>query len=86
MPCMDCPKRIALEACAAQSVSRGCGNWAAVIGNCYANCMATVGGDTNRPDVEALVASGYFDLCIEVVEAFAARGVEGLPDVHQHAV
>ena len=48
--------------------------------------MQTVAGDTSRPDLEALVGSGYFDLCIQVVEAFAARGVEGLPDVHQHAV
>ena len=37
-------------------------------------------GQPQRPDLEAMVASGLFDECISAVAAVAAAGVEGLHD------
>ena len=38
-------------------------------------------GHTPRPDVAACVSSGLFDVCLEAVRAFEARGLEGLRTV-----
>ena len=43
-------------------------------------------GQAERPDLAACVASGLFDLCIEIVVAFAAAGVDGLRDTNHSAV
>ena len=42
-------------------------------------------GSQARPDLEACVASGVFDICVEAVTAFADAGVAGLKDTN-HAV
>ena len=39
-------------------------------------------GQKARPDLEAAVSSGLFDLCVEVVVAVASAGVEGFPDTN----
>ena len=39
-------------------------------------------GQAERPDLAACVASGLFDICVEVVAAFAAAGVDGLRDTN----
>eukprot|EP01043_Picozoa_sp_COSAG02_P024747 COSAG02_NODE_1363_length_13047_cov_5.747374_9_plen_122_part_00 len=40
-------------------------------------------GDPTRPDLQAHVSSGLFDLAIEGVAAFAAAGEEALNDTHR---
>lgn len=40
----------------------------------YVGCA----GMASRPDAAASHASGYFDICIEALAAFAARGTSGL--------
>ena len=68
-----------------QSISRG------DAGKGYA--LATVGnwtkgfaGQPQRPDLEAIVASGVFDECASAVAAVAAAGVEGLHDTSHSAL
>jgi hypothetical protein len=39
-------------------------------------------GQPQRPDLEAIVASGLFDECIDAVAAVAAAGMEGLHDTN----
>jgi hypothetical protein len=48
--------------------------------------VTSFGGEQERPDQEALVASGVIDVCVDVCSTFAARGIEGLPDTHTAAV
>jgi hypothetical protein len=43
-------------------------------------------GQPQRPDLEAMVASGLFDECISAVAAIAAAGVEGLHDTDHTAL
>ena len=43
-------------------------------------------GKATRPDLDAFVAAGLFDICIEGIQAFAARGVSGLSDTHHNLV
>ena len=43
-------------------------------------------GQPQRPDLEAIVASGLFDECASAVAAVAAAGVEGLHDTHHCAL
>ena len=49
------------------------------------SAMTSLSGEQERPDQEALVASGVIDVCVDVCSAFAARGIEGLPDTHPGA-
>ena len=44
--------------------------------------IIALSGDVHRPDLQAFVTSGLFLLCIEGVAAFAAWGIEALPDTH----
>ena len=46
--------------------------------------IIALSGDAHRPDLQAFVTSGLFlfSLCIEGVAAFAAWGIEALPDTH----
>eukprot|EP01043_Picozoa_sp_COSAG02_P056355 COSAG02_NODE_6671_length_3427_cov_2.969050_5_plen_168_part_00 len=39
-----------------------------------------------RPDLEAGVASGFFDICIEMVAAFALAGADGVQDTNPNAI
>ena len=43
-------------------------------------------GQAQRPDLEAIVASGLFDECASAVAAVAAAGVEGLHDTNHNAL
>ena len=43
-------------------------------------------GQPQRPDLEAIVASGLFDECASAVAAVAAAGVEGLQDTNHFAL
>ena len=43
-------------------------------------------GQPQRPDLEAIVASGLFDECASAVAAVAAAGVEGLHDTNHAAL
>ena len=42
-------------------------------------------GQSHRPDLEAIVASGLFEECASGVASFAAAGVDGLGDVDHAA-
>ena len=44
--------------------------------------ITALSGDVHRPDLHAFVTSGLFSFCIEGVVAFAAWGIEALPDMH----
>ena len=44
--------------------------------------ITALSGDVHRPDLHAFVTSVLFYLCIEGVAAFAAWGIEALPDTH----
>jgi len=44
--------------------------------------ITALSGDAHRPDLHAFVTSGLFSVCIEGVAAFAAWGIEALPDMH----
>eukprot|EP01052_Picozoa_sp_SAG31_P008864 SAG31_NODE_454_length_15434_cov_39.578285_7_plen_284_part_00 len=68
-----------------QSVSCGGGRAQGILGACSCVFIA-LGGEADRPDLVAFVASGLFDLCIEGVAAFEARGTEGLDDTHHGVV
>ncbi len=37
-------------------------------------------GQEQRPDLEATVSSGVFDICLEIIEAFASVGTAGVQD------
>ena len=39
-------------------------------------------GQADRPDLAACVASGLFDICVEIVVVFAAAGLDGLRDTN----
>ena len=43
-------------------------------------------GQSHRPDLEAIVASGLFEECANGVASFAAAGVDGLGDVNRAAL
>jgi hypothetical protein len=43
-------------------------------------------GQPQRPDLDAIVASGLFDECANAVAAVAAAGVEGLHDTDHAAL
>ena len=43
-------------------------------------------GQKARPDLESCASSGVFDICVEMVKAFASAGVESLQDTDHGAV
>ena len=51
-----------------------------------ANWAKGFAGQPQRPDLEAMVASGLFDECASAVAAVAAAGVEGLHDTNHVAL
>ena len=63
-----------------QSISRGQAGRGGQIANVLANWCKLLLGQPQRPDLEALVASGLFEECVSAVVAFAAAGAEGLHD------
>ena len=48
--------------------------------------MRLFNGQSHRPDLEAIVASGLFEECASGVASFAAAGVDGLGDVNHLAL
>ena len=63
-----------------QSISRGQANRGGYVVNTLTNWCKLFLGQPQRPDLEALVASGLFEECASAVVAFAAAGVERLHD------
>eukprot|EP01043_Picozoa_sp_COSAG02_P000754 COSAG02_NODE_14_length_56855_cov_512.793661_35_plen_399_part_00 len=67
------------------SISRGkAGRVHALLDASY-EVTRSFAGQKARPDLEAAVSTGLFDLCVEMVVAVASAGVEGLQDTH-HSV
>jgi hypothetical protein len=68
-----------------QSISRGDAGkaWAVAAVNTLPKGFT---GQPQRPDLEAVVASGLFDECASAVAAVAAAGVEGLQDTNHLAL
>ena len=65
------------------SISRGkAGRGFAALWAVYNGPIKAFAGQTERPDLAACVGSSLFDLCVEVVVAFAAAGLEGLRDTN----
>ena len=68
------------------SISRGkAGRGRMALEGTY-NVTRLLAGQAERPDLAACVASGVFDICVEIVVAFAAAGVEGLRDTNHCVV
>ena len=68
------------------SISRGkAGRGHQVLAGGYAVTRLLV-GQTERPDLAACVTSGLFDICVEVVVAFAGAGIDGLRDTDHGVV
>ena len=65
-----------------QSISRGKAGRAGYVLTCISNWFKLFYGQSHRPDLEAIVASGLFEECANGVASFAAAGVDGLGDVN----
>ena len=68
-----------------QSISRGDAGKAYAI-KAVTDWTKGFGGQPQRPDLEAVVASGLFDECASAVAAVAAAGEEGLHDTNRTAL
>ena len=68
-----------------QSISRGDAGKAFAL-SAITNWTKAFHGQPQRPDLEAIVASGLFDECASAVAAVAAAGVEGLHDTDHCAL
>ena len=68
-----------------QSISRGDAGKAFAV-TAVANWNKAFTGQPQRPDLEAIVASGLFDECASAVAAVAAAGEEGLHDTNHNAL
>ena len=69
-----------------QSISRGKAGRAGYVIMCIADWCRLFYGQSHRPDLEAIVASGLFEECANGVASFAAAGVDGLGDVNHTAL
>ena len=69
-----------------QSISRGKAGRAGYVLGCIVNWCKLFYGQSHRPDLEAIVASGLFEECANGVASFAAAGVDGLGDVNHTAL
>ena len=65
-----------------QSISRGNAGRANGILSALTNMVKLFAGQLQRPDLEAIVASGLFEECAAAVAAVGAAGTEGLHDTH----
>eukprot|EP01046_Picozoa_sp_COSAG06_P001050 COSAG06_NODE_31_length_31488_cov_60.882793_35_plen_433_part_00 len=68
------------------SISRGRAGRA--IGMLWASSEVTkaFAGQATRPDLDAMVSSGLFDVCLEIVAAVTAAGVTGLRDTNHEVL
>ena len=48
--------------------------------NVSADVLKSYAGEADRPDAEAMIASGLFDCCVSIVAAFEQRGPQGVAD------
>ena len=65
------------------SISRGkAGKEFAALWAVYTGPIKAFAGQAKRPDLAVCVASGVVDICVDVVVAFAAAGLEGLRDAN----
>ena len=65
------------------SISRGkAGRGIMVLWSFCSGPIKAFAGQAERPDLAACVASGLFDICVEIVVAFAAAGLDGLRDTN----
>ena len=69
-----------------QSISRGKAGRGGFVVVCIVNWCRLFYGQSHRPDLEAIVASGLFEECANGVASFAAAGVAGLGDVNRAAL
>jgi hypothetical protein len=65
-----------------QSISRSKAGRAQGIVSAFTNMAKLFAGQLQRPDLEAIVASGLFEECAGAVAAVGAAGTEGLHDTH----
>ena len=65
-----------------QSISRSKAGRANGILSAFTNMVKLFAGQLQRPDLEAIVASGLFEECAAAVAAVGAAGTEGLHDIH----
>ena len=65
-----------------QSISRSKAGRANGILSAFTNMVKLFYGQLQRPDLEAIVASGLFEECVDAVAAVGAAGTEGLHDIH----
>jgi hypothetical protein len=64
------------------SISRGKAGRAGRLLDAVDQVRKVCAGQAVRPDLEVCVSSGFFDLCVEAVAAFAAAGEAGLEDTN----
>ena len=64
-----------------QSISRGKANRAYGIISAVDQICKGLHGQTHRPDIESMIATGLFDECVAGIEAVVAGGTEHLHDV-----
>ena len=69
-----------------QSISRGKAGRGGTVLGCIGSWYKLFDGQSQRPDLEAIVASGLFEECANGVASFAAAGVDGLGDVNHVAL
>ena len=69
-----------------QSISRGKAGRGGRVPCAIANLVRLFNGQSHRPDLEAIVGSGFFEECANGVASFAAAGVDGLGDVNHTAL
>eukprot|EP01043_Picozoa_sp_COSAG02_P041955 COSAG02_NODE_3525_length_6615_cov_2.025629_8_plen_462_part_00 len=70
----------------AVSISLGKGGQAGAVVIAIAEVLKTFAGERSRPDIEACLSSGAFDMCVDMVVAFASAGVNGLQDANHMVV
>ena len=69
-----------------QSISRGRAGRANDALGSVVNCTKLFNGQSHRPDLEAIVASGLFEECASGVASLAGAGVDRAGDVNHYAL
>ena len=69
-----------------QSISRGRAGWAGCNLLCVGNWNKLFNGQSRRPDLEAIVASGLFEECASGVASLTDAGVDRAGDVNHYAL
>ena len=69
-----------------QSISRGKAGRAGIVFACITHMVRLFNGQSHRPDLEAIIASGLFEECASGVASFAVAGEDGLGDVSHGCV